>query len=331
MTAAGLTIGTLNNCTLTDNDAARSGGGAYDGTLNNCTLTRNSARYGGGASGGTLNNCTLTGNQALGTFGSGGGAEGSTLNNCIIAGNSATSGIDVIGTLNSLDYNLIQDTNGATITGVITHNIYNQDPKLGPLADYGGPTPTMPLLAGSPAIDAGGTTDCLPTDQRGRIRPYGAACDIGAFESSPPYVIRGTLSGFTLNEPLTLLTSPGNPLAANRGPYSFDGLSPNTYTVTPSNANYHIIPSNRVVTVGPDEVNADFKAFRWNSLSVEGISNGVLHLMYAGTNGDSVRTLASSNLMDWNAISTNTVPSTNLFDVFDTTSQPWRFYRTAMP
>jgi hypothetical protein len=53
--------------------------------------------------------------------------------------------------------------------------------------------------------------------------------------------------------------------------------------------------------------------------------------MYAGTNGDTVRTLASSNLVDWTAISTNTVPSTNLFDIFDTTSQARRFYRVALP
>jgi hypothetical protein len=45
------------------------------------------------------------------------------------------------------------------------------------------------LLAGSPAIDAG-SPDCPPpaTDQRGGVRPQGAACDIGAFESgaTPP-------------------------------------------------------------------------------------------------------------------------------------------------
>ena len=50
-----------------------------------------------------------------------------------------------------------------------------------------------------------------------------------------------------------------------------------------------------------------------------------------GTNGDSVRTLASSNLMHWMAISTNIVPATNLFDVFDPVSLPWWFYRMAKP
>ncbi len=58
-------------------------------------------------------------------------------------------------------------------------------PKLGPLADHGGPTRTEALRAGSPAINAGGlpaTSGCPLLDQRGQSRPWGPACDIGAFE-----------------------------------------------------------------------------------------------------------------------------------------------------
>lgn len=62
------------------------------------------------------------------------------------------------------------------------------DPGLGTLADNGGPTQTQALLPGSPAIDGAGTTDCVPTDQRGVPRPQGPACDIGAFELAPPGV-----------------------------------------------------------------------------------------------------------------------------------------------
>lgn len=62
---------------------------------------------------------------------------------------------DCVGTLISGGYNLIQNTNGCTITGDTAHNIYNQDPKLGPLADLGGPTPSHALRFDSPAPDAG--------------------------------------------------------------------------------------------------------------------------------------------------------------------------------
>jgi len=59
------------------------------------------------------------------------------------------------------------------------------DPLLGPLQDNGGPTWTMALLPGSPAIDAGDDTPPLPDfDQRGPGFPRisGPHIDIGAFE-----------------------------------------------------------------------------------------------------------------------------------------------------
>ena len=56
--------------------------------------------------------------------------------------------------------------------------------NLGTLADNGGPTQTMALLAGSVAIDAGDDLSCPATDQRGVLRPQGAHCDIGAYESA---------------------------------------------------------------------------------------------------------------------------------------------------
>lgn len=60
------------------------------------------------------------------------------------------------------------------------------NPLLGPLAGNGGPTQTMALQAGSPAIDGGDGAGCPATDQRGVPRPGGAACDVGAFEIATP-------------------------------------------------------------------------------------------------------------------------------------------------
>jgi hypothetical protein len=63
-----------------------------------------------------------------------------------------------------------------------------------PLGNYGGKTQTIALVLGSPAIDAilvgalavDGVTPLCPTsgttDQRGRTRPQGAGCDVGAYE-----------------------------------------------------------------------------------------------------------------------------------------------------
>jgi hypothetical protein len=72
----------------------------------------------------------------------------------------------------------------------LDHDLIGVDPKLGPLADNGGPTRTMALLATSPAIDAGSNTaavdaqgHALSTDQRGTgFARLNGTVDIGAFE-----------------------------------------------------------------------------------------------------------------------------------------------------
>lgn len=51
------------------------------------------------------------------------------------------------------------------------------------LADNGGPTQTIALLPGSPAIDAGVRIAGITTDQRGVPRDHGSSPDIGAFEA----------------------------------------------------------------------------------------------------------------------------------------------------
>jgi hypothetical protein len=72
-----------------------------------------------------------------------------------------------------------------------TASIALVDPLLGALAFNGGPTPTLALLAGSPAIDAGIDAGCPATDQRGVARPFDGdgdstvRCDSGAYEYSP--------------------------------------------------------------------------------------------------------------------------------------------------
>jgi len=156
------------------------------------------ARGGGCFQGGgsvVLVHVTLSSNSAVGGTGlptpgvvpaSGGGIHATngtvTLWNCIVA--NSGSGSNCFGTLIDGGHNLSSD---GSCDFTAPGSLNNTDALLGPLGDYGGPTPTVPLLIGSPAINAANALHCPPTDQRGVARPFGAACDIGAFESAPSY------------------------------------------------------------------------------------------------------------------------------------------------
>ncbi len=118
----------------------------------------------------------------VGTFGDG----SATLNlvNSIIA-NNLTEGCFLAPygagpvAINSLGNNVFSDT--TCFPGASDQIVF--DPMIGALASNGGPTLTHALLAGSPAIDAGNSTVCPATDQRGVARD--AACDVGAYEYVP--------------------------------------------------------------------------------------------------------------------------------------------------
>jgi hypothetical protein len=132
------------------------------------------------------------------------GPGGVTLENTIIYGNTAangaganpgafTPGPDVGGAVTSNGHNLLGNTTSATgFTG--PGDQIGVNPMLAALADNGGPTETMALNPGSPAIDAGVAAGAS-TDQRGMLRTYddpgtvnaatSDGTDIGAFELQP--------------------------------------------------------------------------------------------------------------------------------------------------
>src|SRR5262249_7067465 len=124
-------------------------------------------------------------------------------------------------------HNLIETAVAGQGTNSLTNTIM-LDPLLGPLASNGGPTQTMALLPGSPAIDVGSNSSIpagVTTDQRGSPRISGAAVDIGAFEfvDTPP-TIASTLTGMTVDE--------GSQITNDGTFYDIDGR--NTVTLTAS-------------------------------------------------------------------------------------------------
>ncbi len=201
--ASGATV-VLNALTLTNGAVSGYGGGINitsggNLTLNNSTIAGCSGNYGGGIFNGaalTVNHSTITGCSA----GYEGGAIASssffTVNNSTITGCSApfyeSAGISTWGGM-SLNNSIVAGNAPGNISGGYggANNITSGDPQLAPLGNYGGPTPTLPPLPGSPAIDAGNdsATNTVATDQRGYSRNAGAHVDIGAVELQTPALV----------------------------------------------------------------------------------------------------------------------------------------------
>jgi CSLREA domain-containing protein len=168
--------------------------------IKDSTFTGNHAGQNGGAlsdgqTGSVLTNDTLDGNSASGSGGNINDIIGTpTLRNTIVAAGSASSSTSANcdGHVISKGHNL-ENANTCGFTG--TGDKVNTNPKLGSLAGNGGPTRTMALNAGSPAINAGTNTGCPSTDQRGVARPQGTRCDIGAYEAAPPSASTGAATG----------------------------------------------------------------------------------------------------------------------------------------
>jgi hypothetical protein len=218
LTAINCTVAFNNAVGVALNGASGNGGGiANTGTVSlvNCTIANNTAvgafailggNGGGIANSGalTLTNCTVAGNEAIGTtsaiagFGGGIGVAPSggatlTLANTIVATNVATNGPDVSGAAASNSTNNLVG-NGSGLSGISNGTNGNQvgsstapiNPVLASPGNYGGPTLTMALLPGSPAIAAGSVASIpagITFDQRGLPRTFNANVDIGAFQS----------------------------------------------------------------------------------------------------------------------------------------------------
>ena len=186
----------LRNSTVSGNQSGDSGGGIYQGTG---SLTQ-------------IINSTVSNNQS---DGNGGGIhhDGSssfdtlTIENSIVAANITVNGsgsdLNYSSAITSSVRNSLIGSNAGTPLQATTPGAANSagnqigtdatpiDPLLGALADNGGPTLTHALLAGSPAINAGGSVsvDIGNTDQRGEARISDGQIDIGAFELGTAFLL----------------------------------------------------------------------------------------------------------------------------------------------
>jgi len=276
---------TLSNVTVSGSTSTGSGGGVYNTgalTVIGSTISGNTSPAGSGifTNGGTLTvtNSTLSGNSSDGvsnlsgtisitnsTF-SGNTVRGLTNNsgtvnigNTIVA-NTPGGGADVGGAFTSQGHNLIGHKGSSTgFTNGLNGDIVGSsgsviDPRLGPLANNGGPTPTHALLAGSLALDGGDNalvvnppfSGAAPfNDQRGagflRIRDAADAnitqtVDIGAFEADPS-IEDITDKSTPENAQLSFIFNVGDAAAA------FD-------SITATSSNTTLVPNGNIVISG---------------------------------------------------------------------------------
>jgi len=171
LTASALLI----DSTLAGNVVYGSGGADSGGAI---------AAVGGGASV-TLRYSTIANNTAPHDGGLYGG-ESVSIEGSILSGDSGGE-CGSIGKGEALGANIIFGTSSCVLTGPVPLGV---NPKISSLSSNGGLGATIPLLRGSPAVNAGGSS-CPTTDTgSGQVdgrrvrRPLGAACDLGSFESA---------------------------------------------------------------------------------------------------------------------------------------------------
>jgi hypothetical protein len=316
----------ISNSTISANTASQAYGGGMDldsgdGLIVNTSIVNNVSKGGstgttGGDSGGameidggllTFQNDTIAGNRVTDTAGTpstnptdAGGVElfGSATDttpvfeNTIIANNLPSDcHVRTQGFLPEAGVNLDGDStcfNGAADK--------HANPLLGQLQNNGGPTDTMALLDGSPAINAAANAVCPTTDQRGitRPQPAGGICDIGAYEATPPVAVTNAALGTTTSaavlngtvNPTNLATtyhfeygtttaygtntasqSAGSDYATHAESASLTGLAPNT------TYHFRIVATNAIgSSVGADQV---FTTSANAPLVVTGSASGV--------------------------------------------------------
>ena len=220
----------ISSSTFVGNSASAQGGAiraSYRLITTDCTIYGNTAPIGGGIF--NPNNDPVNGYLLMG--------------NTIVAGNIGDD-IDGPVTQSTSAYfaknNLIGNGTGITNLPLDSSNLVGTasnpiNPMLGPLQNNGGPTKTMALLPGSPAINAGNNAEAIDwsssaqvvmtTDQRGPgySRITGGTVDIGAYEFTPlSHTINfGTIKGQTYGvAPITLIATDTSGL-----PVSFSVIS----------------------------------------------------------------------------------------------------------
>jgi uncharacterized repeat protein (TIGR02543 family)/CSLREA domain-containing protein len=210
-------------------------------------------------------------------------------------------------------------------------SMQNTNPLLGTIGNYGGLTSTLPLLPGSPAIDAGDAAICaaLPVgdlDQRGFSRVE--ACDIGPFESrgftlaynsgSPQTAIyNSAFSAPLMVDVASKATSPVEPVDGGKITFTAPGTGASaTFTSNPV-----------TISSGSAKAFATANSIADGPYTVTASANGVTGTAdFSLTNRNAIVTFDANNgtgTMDPQSASAATALTSNAFTRADYTFSGW--------
>ena len=202
--------GSIHHSAITRNGVPEFADGMFNGNagdleISNCTFSRNGGVAIDNEGGLTINHVTFAQNGA-------GGIQAASGNVSIInslCADDCCQGAAVHPLFPNIDTD--GSCNGFTVPLPALH--------LAPLGHYGGLTETHALLLGSAAIDRV-VRECLPDDQREKLRPFGPQCDLGAFEyrTSTEPLVSATESPTPTSHSRTCLYSAALNLFCRSGP-----------------------------------------------------------------------------------------------------------------
>ena len=355
---------TLINCTVylnqvTGGTAGDGGGGDWIGGRGG---DGGDARGGGFLNLGTagITNCTFAANTLIvGTAGAGGAAvaEGRpghagnlggadveadnaplTLRNCILAG--TTNLANAYGSVVDGGHNLSSDATPP----LSAPGLNNQDPKLGTFGSNGGPTQTLPLAPGSPAVGLAAPEPGVTTDQRGVTRPADKP-DAGAYERQT-VLIGGVVS--SQGTPAVLNVNLVSPSTTNRtttdasGYFVFADALPGPYQVRldpgqiapfwPPQYNFYL------TELSEGQTNLNFYA-RAASLTITNLTGLPARMQLTGVGVPQLNyviqaaTALNGSGATWTSLVTNAAGTTGRFTFTDTNVNLFsrRYYRAVLP
>lgn len=270
---------TVTDSTLVGNTVSGSIGGGVANTVGGTvtvtgsTIVGNTAIEGGGiycngtaAASVKITNSTLAGNAAPSGFG--GGIANScrlTVTNSTLSANSSPTGggLDNLTNPPTIVTNtlIVDSPHGGDVVGFTpdstnrTGTFAFADPDPATPQDHGGPTKTLALPQGSPAIGAGDPAACAAApvgglEQRGQPRPA-TVCDIGAYETPGKALTVAALTGPgpNGNVPVTVIATDGfgGVMSGYRGTMHVSSTDPAgapvSYQFTAADGGRHTFPS----------------------------------------------------------------------------------------